>query len=70
MSNALANCVVCGASLCHNGIEDQNHHCDPVKEKRIEAGRHTHDERVDYPKLYGTRLYDGFVTFSDLGGLR
>jgi len=68
MRNALINCVACGASLVHNGIEDRNHHCDPVTIKRIEAGRHAHDERDDYPKWYGTRLCDGFANFSTSEG--
>lgn len=64
MDDALRHCVVCGASLWPNGIRDDNHHCDPVTIKWIEAGRHSHDERVDYPVWYGTRLQDGFAAFN------
>jgi hypothetical protein len=48
-------CIVCG------GHNDGNHHCPVETEKRIEAARWAHAERVDYAVWYGTRLEDGFT---------
>ncbi len=52
------DCVVCG------GPAGFDHKCPDIAEKRIEAGRKSHDERVNYSVWYGTRLYDGFRAFN------
>lgn len=47
-------CVACGAVYYGS-----NHHCDPVKEKRVEAGRKSYAGNHTPPTYY-QRLKDGF----------
>lgn len=56
---AIPNCVVCGAR------NDGSHKCPVETERRIEAGRKTHDDRADYGAWYGTKLCDGFRFYNE-----
>ena len=55
------SCIVCG------GYNDGSHKCPVATENRIEGARKGHADRVDYPKLYGTRLCEGFARMNEDG---
>ena len=53
------HCVSCGEPAGYD------HKCDPDLERRIEAGRKSHENIIEYPRSYHRRLSDGFNLMRD-----
>ena len=51
----MPTCIVCKVTYTGN-----NHHCDPKREAKIEAGRKSHGDYREYRPSYSARLNAGF----------